>query len=124
MEVIKYEELKWNFLEKENVEVGFIDKLIFNNRFDVIHARIKPNERLNKHFHNRPDNGEEIFCFFKGGHFKLLSEKEEREFNTKNVLFIHFNSKEIHGVQNLSNKALEFQVWCSPPFKPGEVKVL
>jgi hypothetical protein len=121
--IIKYNELEWNNLEKENVTVGFNPKMVFEH-FDVIHAKIKPKETLKKHFHQRGENGQEVFCFYNGGNFKLLLEDSEKEFDTKEPIYINFSNKEIHGIENLSYKTLEFQVWCSPPFKPDEVTVL
>lgn len=123
VKIIKYSELKWNHLEKENAVVGFNPRLVFK-KFDVIHAKLKPKEKLNMHYHERGENGQEVFCFYNGGQFKLLLKDLEKEFDTKDPVYINFENNEIHGIENLSYKTLEFQVWCSPPFKPGEVIVL
>ncbi|MDD3160018.1 MAG: hypothetical protein PHQ98_03555 [Candidatus ainarchaeum sp.] len=123
VKIIKYDELKWNFLEKENVLVGFDQKMIFEN-FDVIHAIIKPKEKLKKHWHERGNKGQEVFCFYNGGHFKLLLENQEKEFNTTKPIYINFQNHEVHGIENLADNVLEFQVWCSPIFNNGEVTVI
>lgn len=120
MQIVKSNELEWNFNQSENVNIGYIKKLSFKG-FDIVHAKIKPKEELKMHYHER-NGGDELFCFFKGGHFKVKTKETEKEFNTKEPIYISFLDKESHAIENLSKEELEFQAIYSPPFKPGEVK--
>ena len=123
MKKIEYKELSWN-LNPENVSIGFNEKMIFGSRFDVAHAVIAPKESLKKHFHERGEDGQEVFCFYKGGHFRIGLKDSEEVVDTKKPVYVNFSNHEVHGITNLSDKKLEFQVWCSPPFKKDEVTLL
>ncbi len=120
MKITKYTELEWNFNESENVNIGFTKKLSFKG-FNIVHAKIQPKQELKMHYHER-NGGDELFCFHKGGHFKIKTKESEEEINTKEPVYISFEDKEPHSIENLSNEELEFQAVYSPPFKPGEVK--
>jgi mannose-6-phosphate isomerase-like protein (cupin superfamily) len=120
MKIIASEDLIWNFNESENVDIGWDERVEFNH-FDLVHAKIKPKEELKMHYHER-NGGDEVFCFFKGGHFKIKTPNQEKEINTSQPLYVHFSDREKHAIENLSEKELEFQAIYSPSFKPGEVK--
>jgi mannose-6-phosphate isomerase-like protein (cupin superfamily) len=120
MEIIQYNEIGWNFNSSENVNIGWSEKFEFKG-MDLVHAKIKPKEELKMHYHERK-GGDEIFCFYKGGHFKIKTKSEEKEFNTNEPLYVAFKDGEAHAVENLSDEELEFQAIYSPVFKPGEVK--
>ena len=124
MKRVDYHEMSWNFLKPENVSIGFCPKMVFGEKFDVVHAVPEPKESLSKHFHERGEGGQEVFCFYNGGKFKILLKDSEQLVDTEKPVYVNFQNNEIHGIQNLSDKKLEFQVWCSPPFKPGEVKIV
>ena len=76
------------------------------------------------HRRNRPNNGEEIFLFFKGGKFKINGNIEERKFSTNEAVLVRFEPKEAHSIRNLSKNELKFLAFYVPPFKPGEVITL
>jgi len=120
MQIVNYEELGWNFNESENVNIGYTPKLSFKG-FDIVHAKVKPKEELKMHYHDR-EGGDELFCFYKGGYFKIKTKETEKEFNTKKPVYVSFSDGEAHAIKNLSDLELEFQAVYSPPFKPGEVK--
>lgn len=120
MKIIEYNEIGWNFNSSENVNIGWTEKFEFK-LVDLVHAKIKPGEELKMHYHKR-DGGDEIFCFYKGGHFKIKTKKWDKEFNLKKPLYVSFEDGEAHAIENLSSEELEFQAIYSPPFKPGEVK--
>lgn len=120
MEKVEYDEIPWSFNNSENVHIGFSPKLVFNG-FDVCHAKLSPKQTLKMHYHER-NGGDEIFCFFNGGHFRLLTLNNDEIINTEKPVYISFKDKEAHSVENLSDEDLEFQLIYSPPFKDGEVK--
>lgn len=120
MKIIDSEDLKWNFNKSENVFIGWDEKFEFKN-FDLVHAKINPKEQLKMHYHDRK-GGDEVFCFFKGGHFKIKIAEKEEEVSTSKPFYVYFSDKEKHSIENLSEEELEFQAIYSPPFKPGEVK--
>jgi mannose-6-phosphate isomerase-like protein (cupin superfamily) len=120
MRIIKINELSWNFNDSENVDIGWDEKFEFKG-MDIVHAKIKPKEELKMHYHERK-GGDEIFCFFRGGHFLIKTSKEAKEVNTEDPIYVCFEDREPHAIENLSEKELEFQAFYSPPFKPGEVK--
>ncbi len=121
MRIIKAEEINWKLNEEENVYIGFTEKLVFGNDFDIVHAKLKPGQELKKHYHKRPNNGHELFFLFNGGHFILKTKDKEEEIKTDKPIYIYFASGDIHGLKNISDKDLEFQLICVPSFKPGEV---
>lgn len=121
MKIIKSDEIKWDLNKEENVYIGFTDKLVFNNDFDIVHAKLEPGQELKKHYHNRPNQGHELFFLFNGGHFILKTKDKEKEIDTEKPIYIYFANKDIHGLKNISDKELEFQLICVPNFKPGEV---
>jgi len=73
------------------------------------------------HYHERM-GGDELFCFYRGGHFIIKTKDSEKEINSKSVVYVSFEDGETHAIKNLADKELEFQAIYSPPFKPGEVK--
>lgn len=121
MKVIKSDDINWNLNKDENVYIGFSENLVFGKDFDIVHAKLKPNQELKKHYHNRPNNGHELFFLFKGGHFILKTKDKEEEIKTNKPVYIYFANNDIHGMKNISDKDLEFQLICCPNFKPGEV---
>jgi mannose-6-phosphate isomerase-like protein (cupin superfamily) len=120
MKITTYNEFGWNFNKSENVDIGYTKKLTYKG-FDLIHAKVKPKEELKMHYHDR-NGGDELFCFYKGGHFKIKTKSEEKEFNTSEPVYVSFSDSEAHAVENLSDEILEFQAVYSPCFVPGEVK--
>jgi mannose-6-phosphate isomerase-like protein (cupin superfamily) len=121
MKIINYEDIPWNFNPRENVHIGWSEIFEYKG-FDLAHAKIDPGKKLNMHFHERKDDGEEVFFFFKGGHIQVKTDKEEKEINSKKQFYISFRNKEPHEILNLNNEELEFMLIYSPPFDPNEVQ--
>lgn len=122
MKIIKDVNLDWHLNEEENVSLGVNHGLLLN-RLDIVHARLEPGENLKKHSHERPNGGQEIFFFYKGGNFVLQTDRGTITFDEKESFYLCFDSGESHGIANISGKSLEFQAIYSPPFKEGEVKL-
>lgn len=91
--------------------------------FDVVFALIKPREILKEHLHSRPNSGDEIFLFHKGGKFKVKNGTSIKLFDTKNPILIRFNSLEPYSIINRLDNELTFFAFYSPPFEHNEVKV-
>jgi len=121
LRVIEVKDLDFMKLEKENCLLSLLDK---SNHYDVMIAKVAPKETLTMHKHDRPNNGDEVFIFFDGGDFKVLTNKETREFHVRHPVFVRFASKEPHSVVNLSDKELKFFGFYVPPFQTGEVELL
>ena len=107
--------------EIENILLSQLDK---TKNFDVVFALIKPREILKEHLHSRPNSGDEIFLFHKGGKFKVKNGTSIKLFDTKNPILIRFNSLEPHSIINRLDSELTFFAFYSPPFEHNEVKSL
>ena len=79
MKIVEYKEMGWSFNESENVNIGWTERLSYNG-FDIVHAKVKPKEELKMHYHDRK-GGDELFCFYNGGHFKIKTKDSEKEYN-------------------------------------------
>lgn len=125
---VKHSDLSWNYSEKHDMEAGVNNELPSNMSADIIFARVKSGHTLSKHYHIRPkdidgsDNGYESFFFFAGGHILLIGSNYENEINSKEPFTITFFSHEdeAHGIKNLGDKDVEFQVLCAPKFDSSE----
>ncbi len=121
MKIINYSDIPWSFNKRENVNIGWSELFEFKG-FDLAHSKIEPNQALRMHYHERKNEGDEVFFFFKGGHIKVKTDKEEKEINSEKPFYTSFVNKEPHEVTNLSGEELEFLLIYSPPFDPAEVK--
>lgn len=121
MKISNSKDFIWKFNKEENVFVG-INPDLCSKELGIYHIRIKPKEELRKHYHERPNNGKEIFFFYKGGHFLLEINGKTYEHNSTEPLYLCLESGEIHGIKNLSNDVLEFQAVYCPDFEEGEVR--
>ena len=56
------------------------------------------------------------------GHILLITNNDEKEINCQEPFTLTFFSgeNEIHGIKNLGNKDVEFQVLCAPKFDSNE----
>lgn len=122
---VKNSDLEWaTYDDWHNMDGGFNEKLPSNESADVMFARIKPGNTLGMHYHNRPldkdgkDNGFESFFFFNGANILLLQKDEETLIDTSEPFTITFFSheKEMHGIKNIGEKDVIFQVLCAPRF--------
>jgi oxalate decarboxylase/phosphoglucose isomerase-like protein (cupin superfamily) len=118
---VDFNELKWVYSDKHDCYLGVSDKLPSNTFADIVFAKVLPGHTLKPHYHKRPQNGYEAFFFFKGGHIELISENGRRTTYRKAIPFyLYFVSNEIHGIRNLGNEDLFFEVICAPKFDPNE----
>ena len=125
---VKNSDLNWLNDEKHDMQAGVHPKLPKNKSADIIFSKILPNHSLPLHWHKRPldidgnDTGYESFFFFQGGHILLLLENEQIEYNTCEPFTITFFSgqQEAHGIKNLGNDPVVFQVLCAPCFDENE----
>ena len=92
MDAIHEKNLNWILLEKENVTIGENEKLRFEDKLSIIHARLKPGQEMTTHYHERPESGHEIYFFYSGGNFVFLSDGKPQEFNTKEPLYLSFKN--------------------------------
>lgn len=125
---VKHSDLIWNYSQKHDMEAGVHNNLPNNLAADIIFARIKSGHTLTKHYHKRPldidgeDSGYESFFFFAGGHIIVIGENYKKEISSKEPFTITFFSgrDEAHGIKNLGEKDVEFQVLCAPKFDSSE----
>lgn len=126
---VKNSELEWTtFKDWHNMDAGFSDQLPTNQSADVMFARISPGKTLESHYHKRPldndgkDNGYESFFFYQGGNLLLLKRTEEIHLKIDEPFSLTFFSheEEMHGIKNLGDKDLVFQVICAPRFTEKE----
>lgn len=125
---VKHSELSWNYSSKHDMDAGVHINLPNNLSADIIFARIKSGHTLTKHYHKRPldadgsNSGYESFFFFAGGHILLISNDEEKEINCREPFTLTFfsGSNEAHGIKNLGENDVEFQVLCAPKFDGSE----
>jgi hypothetical protein len=91
-------------------------------------ARIGSGHTLNAHYHVRPadadgkDNGYESFFFFNGGNIVLLTRDGETQYELAEPFTLTFFSHEdeMHGIRNLGEEDVVFQVLCAPRFAENE----
>lgn len=128
MLMVKNSEIKWINDEKHDMYAGIHEDLPKNKSADVIFAKILPNHELPLHWHKRPldidgkNVGYESFFFYNGGHILLVLSDGTIEYNTDEPFTLTFFSgeKEAHGIKNISEKSVEFQVLCAPCFDENE----
>jgi len=107
--------------KRENILIAPLDK---SEHYDVVLAVVKPRETLSPHKHLRPDNGDEIFLFYKGGEFEVRTDTSSKTFRTQNPIMVRFRSLEPHSIINLADSELRFFAFYVPPFDPEEVKAV
>lgn len=121
MIIVEVTNLKFTENAAENISLAPLDK---SERYDVVLARVRPKETLRLHKHVRPDNGDEIFLFHKGGTFDVRSDGMNQTVQTENPVLIRFPSGEPHSIINRADSFLEFFAFYIPPFEVGEVQRL
>lgn len=119
MKYINSETLIWEYLSKNDIHVGRDQDLVVSRLLDIVHIRIESNHTLPMHYHNRPQNGHQVFCFYRGGNFLLMRENEEIIHNQSSpfYLVIGSGSSEMHSIKNLDKNDLEFICICAPKFE-------
>lgn len=124
MKIVKNSELDWNYSEKHDMYAGINCDLPSNRSADIIFAKIESGHTLAKHYHERPldidgqDVGYESFFFYNGGHIIILGKDFEKEINSIEPFTLTFYSHEAetHGIKNIGETDVEFQVLCAPKF--------
>lgn len=125
---VKISDLNWNNDVKHDMYAGVHENLPNNKSADIIFSKILPNHTLPPHWHTRPldsdgqNNGYESFFFFQGGHILLILKNGEVEYNTTEPFTLTFFSGEEdkHGIKNLGDEPVIFQVLCAPSFTNDE----
>lgn len=125
---VKNSDLQWLMDETHDMYAGVHDALPVNASADIMFAKIEPGHILPIHWHTRPlcpdgsDTGYESFFFFNGGKMLLLRERENIEYNLNEPFTLTFSSGEhdMHGIKNIGDKDLVFQVLCAPRFSDSE----
>ena len=122
MKLAKFDNIEWSFDPHGNFYLGLVEGLPENNSGDVVYAKIDPKEILAPHFHKRPtEDGYISFFFFQGGNVKvILPDTEDEIINTNNPFHITFEHLEKHGVENLSEKEVFFEIISAPKYIEGE----
>lgn len=125
---VKNSELQWFNDDTHDMSAGVHDNLPTNIAADVMFAKIAPGHTLPIHWHSRPlcadgtDSGYESFFFFAGGKILLLQKTGTVEYNSKEPFTLTFFSgeKDMHGIKNIGNTDVVFQVLCAPRFEEDE----
>jgi hypothetical protein len=128
MKLVRHSDIKWAYSGKHDMEAGVHADLPFNEAADVIFARIENGHTLPKHYHERPkdidgsNNGYESFFFFRGGDIVLLLKECEQHIKSDEPFTLTFFSSEdeVHGIKNVGEEPVEFQVLCAPKFSETE----
>jgi hypothetical protein len=128
MLLAKSSDLVWQYSEQHDIDVGFSDSLPSNQSADVIFARIRSGHTLSVHYHIRPldadgsDKGYESFFFFNGANIVLITQDGEVSYELSEPFTLTFFSheKEMHGIRNVADEDVVFQVLCAPRFDENE----
>jgi len=122
--IVKKSDCLFSLNESENIHLGE-NKQLETEKVGIYYAQLEPGQKLKKHMHNRPQNGDEIFFFYMPCRIRLGFEKEgiftEEILDIKEPTHIIIGQKEHHSIKNIGDEALEFEVLCAPKFMPGEV---
>ena len=125
--IVPFDSVKFSLNKSENIFVGFNESLE-TEKLGIYYARLMPGQKLKRHMHERPENGDEIFFFFKPCRLKLGFEKNsefiEKVIEIKEPTHILISPKEHHSIENLCDYDVVFEVICAPKFKEGEVTLM
>lgn len=125
---VKNSDLEWFNDDNHDMLAGIHESLPSNLAADIMFAKIEPGHCLPKHWHTRPldlngeNNGYESFFFYEGGKFILMRNNENVTYDINEPFTLTFFSGEddMHGIKNIGEKPLVFQVLCAPRFVDGE----
>ena len=123
MKIITPENIEWIEAKPENIKIGLFP-IEWDEKISIIHARIKPGEIMTEHYHERPQQGHEIYFFYKGGKFRITSNGQTKDFDTQEPFYWTIKNGEKHKIENLGDNILEFQAIYTPKFEMDEVKYL
>ncbi|NVK52486.1 MAG: hypothetical protein HWD85_06090 [Flavobacteriaceae bacterium] len=121
MKLSYFKDLKWISSPELNCFIGVESNLPSNDNADIVYAKIEGKQKLKKHFHIRPtDSGYESFFFFNGANIKVHLKEKTNHIKSSLPFHLTFFTKEEHGIENLSDKELVFEVLCAPKHQEGE----
>ncbi len=122
MKLAKFEDLKWEYDEEANFHIGLHKNLPDNKNADIVYGKIDPHQSLKTHYHERPDNtGYICFYFFNGGNIRVaLPDSTDEVINSNKPFHFTFEHMEKHGVENLANEPIIFEVLSAPKYIEGE----
>ena len=123
----KLKDIEWALNTDENVWIAYDPALEFC-KMGFIYAKLTPGQELNMHYHERPENGDEIFIFPYTGEIELKTIEENKiktepyTIELNNPISIAFKDKEPHGIKNIGDNDIIFLALYAPAFITGEVK--
>ena len=114
MKISHFKDIKWICSPELNCSIGVEANLPSNDNADIVYAKIKGHQKLKKHFHIRPTiSGYESFFFFNGANIKVYLKGEIKHLKSTSPFHLTFFTKEEHGIENLSDRELIFEVLCA-----------
>ena len=129
MKLVRDSDLQWEKYEDwHNMSAGFHDDLTNNSSADVMFAQIAPGAELGIHYHHRPasadgsSDGWESFFFYCGGNIILTGHAGDTPIDSVEPFTVTFGSgeSEAHGIRNVGDVPVRFQVICAPRFVDDE----
>jgi hypothetical protein len=118
------EQVIWSYSNELDVTIGTNDHLPCNDLADVVYAKLEPGQTLRLHRHERLRDGYEAFFFFQGASIRVILDNEEhREICNDEPFHLTFYGDEAHGVSNLAETPVLFEVLCTPRHVPGEESI-
>lgn len=125
MEMRMLSQVTWLYLEELNIHIGVNDGLPNNLSADVVYAKLAPGATLPLHKHARPTpDGYEAFFFFRGANIELLLSGESQIISASEPFHLTFVGDEPHGLVNLDESDLIFEVICAPHYVEGEETII
>ena len=126
MKIARYDDITWEYEDELNVTMGYNSNLPNNDYADIYFAKIAANSQLSAHYHDRPDpSGYISFHFFQGGHIEvILSDAENQIIKTEKPFHVTFEHMEKHGIHNLSDTEVIFEIISAPKYAEGEERIL
>ncbi|MCK5594399.1 MAG: hypothetical protein KAI18_04095 [Candidatus Aenigmarchaeota archaeon] len=126
-DIKELKDIGWALNKEENVWIAYDPALEFN-KMGFIYAKLTPGQELKIHYHERLENGDEVFIFPYEGKIELKTIEEDKikidpyTIEPDNPISIAFKDKESHGIKNTGDKDIIFLALYAPSFVPGEVK--
>jgi len=116
------EDLTWHYSKELDIYIGVEPNLPSNAQADIVYARLEPGATLKKHYHDRSDSGGyEAFFFYQGADIQLLLDgSQEKHIARDQPFHLTFFDDEVHGITNLAETPLHFEVLCAPRHVDGE----
>jgi len=119
------EEVTWSYSGELNVSIGTSDHLPCSDLADVVYAKLEPGQTLRLHRHERSGDGYEAFFFFQGASVRvILDNKKYREICNDKPFHLTFHDNEAHGISNLGESTVLFEILCTPRHVPGEESII